>query len=141
MKALAISHVWWPGLDSEIEQLVKLCVPCQENRDECAKGSSHVWEFASERWERVHADFAGPFMGKMFLVVVDSYSKWPIIVEMSSTSSSATRIELREMFACYGLPRVLVSDNGPQWRSQEFSDFMSSNGISPVLRIIPKRTD
>ena len=137
---MARSHVWWPGLDGEIEQLVKSCVPCQENRDECAKGPSHVWEFASEMGTS-SCRFCRSVYGKNVLVVVDSYSKWPIIVEMSNTSSSATIIELREIFACYGLPRVLVSDNGPQWRSQEFYNFMSSNVTSPVHRIIPRRTD
>ena len=29
IKALAQSYVWWPGLDREVEQLVKACLPCK----------------------------------------------------------------------------------------------------------------
>ena len=51
---------------------------------------------------------------------------------MTSTTSSATISELRSVFATYGLPRVFVSDNGPQWRSEEFASFMNINGIKHI---------
>jgi len=41
-------------------------------------------------WQRVHIDFAGPFMGKMFLIVVDSHSKWIEVEMMSNITSEAT---------------------------------------------------
>ena len=31
MKALSRSLVWWPGLDTDIEKMVKSCTPCQQN--------------------------------------------------------------------------------------------------------------
>ena len=36
----------------------------------------HPWEWPSHPWARLHVDYAGPFMGKMFLVLVDANSKW-----------------------------------------------------------------
>ena len=36
----------------------------------------HTWEWPSQPWSILHIDFAGPFMGKMFLVIVDAHSKW-----------------------------------------------------------------
>ena len=77
----------------------------------------------------MHADFAGPFKGKMFLLVTDAHSKWPEVVEMSSTTASKTLEELRRMFAAYGLPEQLVSDNGPQFGAEEFAVFMKRNGV------------
>ena len=35
----------------------------------------HLWEFPEGPWRRIHVDFAGPFQGKRFLIVVDAYSK------------------------------------------------------------------
>jgi len=55
MKALARSHVWWPGLDCDIESLVKSCASCQVNREETPSGPKHVWEFPAKAWERLHA--------------------------------------------------------------------------------------
>ena len=72
-------------------------------------------------------------MGKMFLIVVDSHSKWLEVELMHSITSEATIEKLREMFARYGIPQQLVSDNGPQFTLQEFSNFANTNGIKHTL--------
>ena len=90
MKALARSYVWWPGIDHDIEKLVKQCFGCQKNQNMPAIAPLHPWEWASSPWERIHIDFAGPFMDRMFLVVVDAHSKWPEIVEMKTTTATKT---------------------------------------------------
>ena len=66
------------------------------------------------------------------MIVVDAHSKWPEIVEMHSTSAKHTIIELNKMFAAYGLPQQIVSDNGPQFVSSEFQLFMECNGIKHI---------
>lgn len=50
----------------------------------------HPWEWPASPWERVHVDFAGPFMGSTILVVVDACSKWPEVFIMSTTTSART---------------------------------------------------
>ncbi len=72
----------------------------------------------------------------MFLIVVDTHSRWPEVIEMKSTTSTATIQELRRLFAAYGLPSQVVSDNGPQFASAEFKSFMKSNGIKHI-RCVP----
>ena len=74
--------------------------------------------------KRVHLDFAGPFQGAMFLVAVDSHSKWPEMFIMSTSTVSMTTEVLRVMFAAYGLPDQIVSDNGPQFISSVFATFL-----------------
>ena len=71
-------------------------------------------------------------MGKTYLLVVDAHSKWPKIVEMSSTTTNKTITELCKMFAAYGLPAQLVSDHGPQFTAEQFADFMQVNGIKHI---------
>ena len=46
---------------------------------------------------------------------------------MKSTTTDKTLAVLRSLFAKYGLPRQLVSDNGPQFTSQEFETCMLVN--------------
>ena len=77
-------------------------------------------------------DFAGPFLGRMFVVIVDAHSKWPEVYEMSSTSTDSTIAILRHVFAAYGLPQQLVSDNGPQFASSEFAQFLKANGVKHI---------
>ena len=51
---------------------------------------------------------------------------------MPETTSGTTIKELRKLFASYGLPRQVVTDNGPQFTSNEFSVFMKSNGVKHI---------
>ena len=76
MKGLARSYVWWPLIETDVENLVKSCVECLENQKTPEKASIHPWEMPNKPWSRIHVDYAGPIDGKMILVMVDSYSKW-----------------------------------------------------------------
>ena len=129
MKELARSYVWWPNINVQIQEKVSDCEICSSFRNEPLKSQIHPWSFATKPWSRVHIDFAGPVNNAIYLVIVDSYSKFPEVVKMSSTTSSATISVLRETFARYGLPKILVSDNGPQFKSAEFEQFCVNNGI------------
>ncbi len=70
MKAPARSFIWWPGMDADIEHVVKTCPVCQDTRPALATAPLHPWEWPSQPWSQIH--FAGPFMGSMFLVIVDA---------------------------------------------------------------------
>ena len=132
MKALARSYVWWPGLDLDLENLAKSCLQCQEVKVSPPVAPLHPWVWPAQPWQRIHIDFAGPFLGSNFLVVVDAHSKWPEVVEMKTLTSAKTIEALRELFATYGLPQQLVSDNGSQFTSEEFAQFMTTNGIKHI---------
>ena len=130
MKSRARSVTWWPTLDKDIETLSKSCETCVSNSPS-PPTEYGTWPETSRPFERVHVDF-GDYKGQMFLIVVDAYSKWPEVLLMNSTTAEKTVLELRTVFARWGLPEVLVSDNGPQFTSSVFRDFMRNNGIRHV---------
>ena len=132
MKVLARSHVWWPDIDREIGQCASSCQSCQAVKNSSVRAPLHPWVWPTNPWERVYLDFAGPFLGKMILVAVDAHTKWPEAYFMHSTTTTKTITILCDMFARYGLPRQIVTDNGPQFVSEEFQRFMSANGIKHV---------
>ena len=57
MKSIARIHVWWPGIDKKIEEVVKGCLPCQSNRNKPPLTSLHLWNWPSQPWCRLHLDF------------------------------------------------------------------------------------
>ena len=71
-KSLARHYVWWPKMDADIEQVVRACDACESTRSSPAVAPLHPWEWPQRLWSRLHADFAGPFHGHMFLIVVDA---------------------------------------------------------------------
>ncbi|CAH8652805.1 unnamed protein product [Schistosoma rodhaini] len=96
------------------------------------KAESQSWPETKKPWIRLHVDYAGPISGQYFLVVVDSYSKWPEIYVVRRPSTSETLLHLRQLFGRFGTPNVLVSDNGTQFTSLEFAEFCKQNGIEHV---------
>ena len=129
MKGLARGYVWWPRMDEDIEGVTKRCEGCQGVANNPKQASLHRWEYPAHPWQRLHIDFAGPFQGKMFLVVMGAHTKWPDIVEMRDTTAAETVATLRSLFARMGLPEQVVSDNEPQFVSGEFKHFTEMNGI------------
>ena len=132
MKSIARSYFWWPKLDKDIEVREKSCIQCKSVQSAPPPAPLHPWIWPSQPWDRIHIDYAGPFLNRMYLVVVDAHSKWPEIIQMSSTTAERTIEELRKLFSCYGLPRQLVSDNGPQFVAEEFQVFLKKNGIKHI---------
>ena len=132
MKSLARSVVWWPGIDADLEREVRECPECQLHSKSPPSAPVHAWEWPSRPWVRIHVDYAGPFLGKHFLVLVDAYSKWLEVMVVPSTSSQCTIDALRSVFATHGLPEILVSDNGTAFTSEEFRGFLKLNGIRQV---------
>ena len=132
MKALVRSHVWWPKMDGEIEKRAKSCSSCPANKHLPPKAPLLCWPWPSVPWKCIHVDYAGPVKGKMLLVVVDVHSKWSEICIMSSTTSSKTITEVRDIFPCFGLPKHLISENCSQFISEEFEQFLVENGVNHI---------
>ena len=132
MKSLARMYVWWPGLDRDIEVSVQQCCHCQEQQSAPPVAPLQPWKWPSRPWTRLHMDFAGPFQGKMILIVVDSHTKWIEAYPTDSATSSKV-IELsRSLFAQFGLPEVIVTDNGSPFVSEEFETYLTKNGVKHI---------
>ena len=76
MKSLSRSYIWWSKLDGDIENLARSCTLCQQTIALPSNAPLYPWEWLSQPWSRLHLDFAGSFLGHMYLVVVDTYSQW-----------------------------------------------------------------
>lgn len=132
MKSLARSYLWWPGLEDAIERKVLRCEDCQMQSAAPAVAPLHLWEWPDRPWSRLHADYTGHFMGSMFFIIIDAYSKWIEVFKTSTSTSEVTIEKFRQAFATHGIPDVLVTDNGTCFTSHKFSTFTSENGILHV---------
>jgi len=129
MKAVARQYFWWPKIDKEIEEYVKDCEACKAATNNPSKSPLIKFQEAEFPFDKIHIDFAGPFKGKTYLILIDAFTKWPEVFEMSSTNTDCTIERLKECFARFGLPRMIFSDNGRQFVSEEFENFCKNNGI------------
>ena len=119
-------------MDSNIENLAKSCVSCRAVKSAPSEAPMHPWLWSEQPWRRVHVDFVGPFKGKMFFLLIDAHSKWAEICETKSTTAADTIAVLKCVFASFGLPEQIVSDNGPQFVAHEFAEFLRVNGVKHI---------
>lgn len=133
MKQLARSYVWWYNIDKYIEHEVRQCTGCMQKRAEPAKTYIHPWEFPKTPWQRLHIDFADPIKGMSYFVLIDSYSKWIEVIPMKTTISSRVIEALISLFARYGIPMQVVSDNVPQFTCNEFQQFLKPYAVKHIL--------
>lgn len=129
MKNLARSFVYWPNIDRDIEAHISTCSNCALSGKSPTKTLLHSWPKTSQPWERIHIDYAGPFKNSNFLIVIDAHTKWPEIIRTTSTTSTKTISILSSIFARFGTPLQIVSDNGTQFTSEQFQTFCNINGI------------
>ncbi|PIC27952.1 hypothetical protein B9Z55_020036 [Caenorhabditis nigoni] len=129
MKQLARSFVYWPMMDDDVEKVVARCNTCQVHGKTPRKVPLVPWETPERVWQRVHVDYAGPDNGQYYLVAVDAKSKWAEVKIVKSITAMSTVRTLKEIFSHNGFPETIVSDNGTQFVSKEFSTMCQESGI------------
>ena len=67
IEALSYGFFWWPEIDSQIEDCVRNCPPCQEHQLLHHRLPLHPWEWPHWLWAWVHMDHTGPFIGQHVL--------------------------------------------------------------------------
>ncbi|XP_063372488.1 uncharacterized protein K02A2.6-like [Cydia amplana] len=133
MKQIARNYVWWENLDADIERVAHECLACRSQRPVAPVAPLHSWSWPTQVWSRLHIDFLGPFCSDYYLVVIDAHSKWIEVEKVKTTSAPVIVGHLRKMFARFGLPKRIVSDNGPPFSSSEFATYLLRNGIKHTL--------
>lgn len=124
----ARDSAFWIGINKDIQTRVQSCEHCMQHRSSQNREPLICSPLPERPWQRIAADFA-EYKKENFLVVVDYYSRFIEIVKMSSTSAVATLKALMPLYARYGNPEEIVTDNGPQFSSEEFKDFHAKYDI------------
>lgn len=116
--------LFWPNMASDIKQIADTCEACQTFPKTQQKEPLISIE-TEYPWEKVGADIF-TLQKKDYLVTVDYFSGFWEVDLLRSVTSTTVINRLKQHFARNGIPSVLISDNGPQFASQEFLDFTSN---------------
>ena len=123
-KARARVCVYWPNMYSDIENEVKQCSVCNKYANTNQKEPLMPHPIPTHPWEKLGIDYF-TLNGKDFLLIVDYYSKYPEVLQMTSKTAQATITKLKLIFARHGIPRTVMADNMP-FNSKEFAEFAKS---------------
>ena len=118
----AKASVFWKGINEDIERTVGLCPTCQRHQNAPSKEPLMPMDIPPHQWHTLGSDLFY-LDGQDYLLIADYYSKFPIVRKLTQTSSRNIIAQLKGIFEEQGIPRKLISDNGPQYTSQEFQHF------------------
>lgn len=128
-KALLRDKVWFPGIDQLTEKTIKSCFACQVSTPTTQREPLKMSPLPDSAWQEVSVDFKDLSTKGYLLVVTDDYSRYPVVDIVSSTSANAVIPRLDKIFAEFGIPEVVKSDNGPPFNGRDFKNFAETLGF------------
>ena len=114
--------LYWPRMSSEVKDYVQQCDVCRSTDSMQQKEPLQPHDVPSRPWAKVAVDLFH-LNGQQYLLIVDYFSGFWEVQPLKSTLSSDVIKKIKMHFARYGIPDVVVSDNGPQFADQEFQRF------------------
>ena len=120
--------LFWPGMCKEFEKMVEKCTTCQEYRIAQQKEPLLPHDLPMRPWERVATDLF-VWNNTNYVLVVDYYSNYFEIAQLANTRSTTAIQHIKLIFARHGIPEMIISDNGPQYSSEEFHQFSTTWGF------------
>lgn len=132
---------FWPSLRDDVRAYVNNCEVCRSTKSSNQSQNTPMDKYRdpSHPFRIVSLDFAGPYPrsktgNKFMLVIVDMFSKY-VIIEALRQSSAAITVERvkRQLFMKFGVPEIVISDNGPQLKSKLFAEFLQEFGVTHWL--------
>ena len=129
---LATQLYYWPNMTTEIKDMIDLCTSCQKMRPALQKMPVKLSPIA----DKVPMSHVGTDLYTLeredYLILVDRYSGMVVCEKLRTTSSAAIIRQMKAWFDLLGWPKVIRSDNGPQFQS-EFKEFCKEHGIKHEL--------
>ena len=114
--------VYWPGISKEIRQFVESCESCARHATKQQQETLYLHPVPDRPWAKVGTDIF-TIHGRNYLVTVDYFSNFYEIDFLPDTVADTVISKLKYHFARHGIPDVLISDNGPQYTAESFTEF------------------
>ncbi len=125
---LARESVFWRNINKDIENLIAKCDTCQKYQPNQNQEPTLHHNIPPTPWWKLGSDLYH-INNKDYLIIVDYFSKYPIVAQLSTLTSSSVVKAFKTTCAMFGAPKEIVSDNGPQFIGSDFQTFTNDWGI------------
>ena len=125
----------WPSMAKDIEEYVQACPQCQKFKIKKVPKRQWLRYNKTQRFKTVHIDLVGPLpktsSGKRFIfTMIDRNSSWFEAIPLATTYAIQIASLFYKHWICrFGIPEVVVSDQGVQFESYIFKDMLRRVGI------------
>lgn len=132
-------YFYWPGMVADVRKFVLDCEYCQTSKIPNQNLRPLMGQMS---FQKLYVDLIGPFprskKGNIgIFIVLDHFSKFTFLKPLRKFCSRDIMKFMREdIFHCFGVPETLVSDNGSQFKSKEFNEFLKGNGVNHIYSAV-----
>ena len=120
----AKGSIYWPSITEDIKSIVNKCEKCLAHC-RCNQKEPYIpTDIPIVAWKTVTTDLF-MFQDKTYILIVDLFSSFPVVRQLHWESTKLVLDALKDIFSNFGIPEAIISDNGPCYRSWEFSQFCS----------------
>ena len=126
----AKSSVWWLNISRDINNFIQQCPECMKMLTP-PREPLITSPLPSHSWEKVASDLFH-LNNSTYLIVVNYFSRYPEVVQLSSTAPLGVIKALQAIFSSHEVPSTFMSDNGPQFSSKEMKEFANTYGFTLI---------
>jgi transposase InsO family protein len=127
----------WPGMKQEIENYVRHCETCQKNKITQRKNKLplQITDTPEVVWQNCSLDIGGPLTltsenNRYLLTFQDELSKYTVAAPIQQQDAmTVARVFVREIVLKFGIPQIMLTDQGSNFLSDLFSN------VCKLLRI------
>ena len=126
--------VYWPGLNNQLEQLIlncQLCLKYSKSKNKSTPQTALGHEVPPVPWSKVATDIFH-YESQPYLLIVDYTSRFPIVRKLKSMSTQNVTEQFKSIFWEYGWPDTIVSDNGPCYTVEIFTNLMEKYVVNHI---------
>ena len=127
--------VYWPGLNDQLENLIlncQLCLKYSKSKNKSTPLTALGHEVSAVPWSKVATDIFH-YESQLYLLVVDYTGRFPIMRRLNLMSAQCVTEHFKSIFSEYGWPDTLVSDNGPCYTAEMFTNLMKEYAVNHIM--------
>ncbi|XP_037872900.1 uncharacterized protein K02A2.6 [Bombyx mori] len=123
--------LYWPFMNKELEDHIRNCEACLKYQKSHSFETLILRDIPKQPWDIIGADMFF-YKNNIYLMVVDYLTKYVEIINMVDQSTQSHILALKQMFARWGIPTKLCTDDASQFNSYEFQEFVKEWGFQLV---------
>lgn len=139
-KERVAQRYFWPSLSHDVQDYVKNCSICRESKVCHGKkqGLMGRYKMATSPFQMISLDFVGPLtpsskQNTVILVITDWFTKYISCFALrKATASKVVQILEEQIFLTYGVPEIIIMDNGKQFAGKELKRLLETYDIQKV---------
>jgi hypothetical protein len=133
-RSLWNKKLWWPGIRNDISKVIDECIPCARFTVVKSGYDPASYVHATGPWEHIQIDNCvhlppSPDGLTTMFVVVDVFTGFVFLRALKSTASDEVARHLWDIFSVMGFPKIVQSDNGPEFVSDVMRAFAKLTGV------------